>query len=48
MMLTVFSSVAVYYLLSVRTPLSENLSMAGGVAVGIVCAAAATKFVKRK
>jgi len=48
MMLSVFASVAVYYLLAVRTPLSENLSMAGGVAVGVVCAVAATKVVKRK
>lgn len=48
MMLTVFASVLVYYLLSVRTSLPENISMAGGVAVGVVCAVAATKIVKRR
>lgn len=48
MMLSVFASVAVYYLLATRTPLSENLSMAGGVTVGVICAVAARRILKRK
>ncbi|MFA7467879.1 MAG: hypothetical protein WCY82_06390 [Desulfotomaculaceae bacterium] len=47
MMITVFASVAVYYLLATRTPLSEYLSMALGVIVGIICTVAATRIFKR-
>ena len=37
MFITVFSSVLTYYLLSTRTSLSENKSMAAGVLVAILC-----------
>jgi len=48
MMLSVFASVAVYYLLATRTPLSENLSMAAGVTVGVIGAVTVTRIFKRK
>jgi len=48
MMLSVFGSMTVYYLLATRTPLSENLSMAGGVTAGVIFAVAAVKILKRE
>ncbi|MBF7083131.1 hypothetical protein IT084_09115 [Desulfallas sp. Bu1-1] len=40
MMITVFASVMTYYLLATRTNLSENLSMAAGVIMAIICSVA--------
>ncbi len=48
MALTVFASVFTYYLLSTRTPLSENLSMTGGVVVAIIFAVGTKKLLRRK
>lgn len=48
MMITVFTAVVVYYLLSARIHLSENLSMAGGVAAAIISAVAARKLFRRE
>ncbi|WP_449240297.1 hypothetical protein [Desulfoscipio gibsoniae] len=48
MILTVFASVIVYYLLATEAGLSENLSMTGGVAVGVLGAVAARKIIKGK
>ena len=48
MILTVFTAVLAYYLLSTMTPLSENLSMAAGVVVGIIGVVVTKKFMQRK
>ncbi|MCG8403386.1 MAG: hypothetical protein MJA84_17585 [Firmicutes bacterium] len=48
MVLTVFAAVLVYYLLSAMTPLSENLSMAAGVLVGIICAVGTKRLMRRE
>ncbi len=48
MLITVVTAITVYYLLSVKTMLPENLSMAGGVMAGILCAVALKRRVRRK
>lgn len=48
MMLTVCAAVGTYYLLATETAFSESLSMAAGVAVGVLCAVATRKIMHRK
>jgi len=48
MMLTALAAMVTYYLLATEAGLSENLSMAGGIAVGVFCAVATGKIIPRK
>ena len=48
MLLIAIAAMGTYYLLAVLAGISEGLSMAGGIAIGLLGAVVATKLMRNK